>query len=369
MDEIIADIYHAAAGTKPWSDPLTRIVKELGLRGSQMVGLATSSGAITYSHASEQVASEIELEYVRTYHTVDPRKELLLLRQAGHWLYDQDVFDDGMAESNACYREFIIPHGARHSATVKLLDHDGEVVILGFVSHLGLDGFSQRHRQTLQSVTFHLREAARIYQTTRKLATAAFAGTEMVQRMVHPAVLLATNRTVTFANSAAQRHMSDGCMFLCGDRLTALDQRTDALLASAFDAIDDELRQGSTPKRRIVPLFGAHKVRAAALSLTAFAPQDSMYAFGVKPQVLLVVHERAPKSEPDVALWEAAFDLTPAQSRVALGLFKGQTINQVADSLHIASTTAKTHLREVFQKTNTNRQAQLIASLAALDMA
>ena len=74
----------------------------------------------------------------------------------------------------------------------------------------------------------------------------------------------------------------------------------------------------------------------------------------------------ARKNAPDVLLWEAAFDLTPAQSRVALEVFKGHAVGETAQSLHIADTTVKSHLRELFAKTGTRRQSQLVLALAAL---
>ena len=59
MHEIIADIYHAAAGSKPWGDVLTRITQELDLKGSQAVGVSTGNGAVLFSHASAGVPSDI----------------------------------------------------------------------------------------------------------------------------------------------------------------------------------------------------------------------------------------------------------------------------------------------------------------------
>jgi hypothetical protein len=127
MDQIIADIHHAAAGKKPWADALTGITRKLGLKGSQAGGVSTVNGAVLFSHASAGVPTETELEYVRTYHGDDPRIPLLLKSSEGDWLYDQDVFDTGMATTNPCYRDLLIPYGARYSASAKLLERNGKV--------------------------------------------------------------------------------------------------------------------------------------------------------------------------------------------------------------------------------------------------
>jgi DNA-binding CsgD family transcriptional regulator len=54
------------------------------------------------------------------------------------------------------------------------------------------------------------------------------------------------------------------------------------------------------------------------------------------------------------------FDLTPAQAGVAQEILRGDGIQAVAGRLGISPATARTHLLEVFHKTGTSRQAELV---------
>ena len=367
MQEIIADIYHAAAGTKPWSFALARITQKLDLMGCQFVGFSTGDGAVLFSHAQDGAPSEAELEYIRTYHVLDPRLPLLHDRTAGDWLYDQDVFDADIAVTNSYYRELLIPYGGRYSASAKLFVQDGEAMLIGFMSRLGDVGFSEERREFLKPIAFHLCQAASIYHKTRKLATAAFAGTELLHRMPRPALLLGTDRQLTFMNEKAKEYLTQNrALFFARDRVAALDKAVDSELAAAFRGIAEDISNGDALERRIVRLPGRQGGIGAALSLTAFVPSKSMYAFGTRDQILLIVHERAAQSAPDMMLWEAAFNLTPSQSRVALEIFLGHDIKEAAESLKIARTTVKSHLKELYWKTETSRQSQLILALANL---
>jgi len=56
----------------------------------------------------------------------------------------------------------------------------------------------------------------------------------------------------------------------------------------------------------------------------------------------------------------AAFDLTPAETRLLASLFAGRTLAETAATLRIARTTAKTHLERIFLKTGVTRQAELM---------
>jgi DNA-binding CsgD family transcriptional regulator len=69
---------------------------------------------------------------------------------------------------------------------------------------------------------------------------------------------------------------------------------------------------------------------------------------------------------PDLHLWEAVYDFTPAQSRVALEVYLGKSISQGAQALQIAQTTFKTHLRDVFNKTGMHGQTKLVSLLAGM---
>ena len=367
MDEVVASIYRAAAGTEAWSHVLSALTAHLGVMGCQMIGISATTGAVLFSHADDGIPSEAELDYVRVYHGVDPRVPLLLEGQPGQWLYDEDVFDEEVTVTNSYYRDLLIPYGARHTASTKLIEADGEIVLIGFLSQLGADAFTGEHREALETLGFHLREAASIYQKTRKLITASFAGAELLDRMNRPAYLLSVGRTVSLMNAAARHTLARAdVLSLRRDRLAALDEEGERQFSIAFDDLLQRIAAGDTAQRRILRLPGRQGSAASAASLTAFVPKETMYAFGKLPQVLMLVHERTHRSTPDVLLWEAAYALTPGQSRVALAIYRGSTMKEAAQQLQIAESTVRTHLNEVYAKTGTTRQAQLVLALSAL---
>lgn len=60
------------------------------------------------------------------------------------------------------------------------------------------------------------------------------------------------------------------------------------------------------------------------------------------------------------------FDLTPAEARLARGLARGDALEEVAGVLKIKMTTARSQLAAIFAKTQTRRQAGLVAILSRL---
>ena len=57
---------------------------------------------------------------------------------------------------------------------------------------------------------------------------------------------------------------------------------------------------------------------------------------------------------------ESIYNLTPAEARVATKMIEYPQLSIAAEALNISLSTAKTHLKRIYRKTNTNRQSILI---------
>jgi DNA-binding CsgD family transcriptional regulator len=64
-------------------------------------------------------------------------------------------------------------------------------------------------------------------------------------------------------------------------------------------------------------------------------------------------------NEP-IELLRRHFGLTPAEARLALHLVAGETLRSAEAKLSITYETALTHLKSIFNKTGTCRQAELV---------
>jgi len=75
--------------------------------------------------------------------------------------------------------------------------------------------------------------------------------------------------------------------------------------------------------------------------------------------VVLVIDPEAEEGSVSEVL-QALYGLTPAETRVAAAVGRGQGVIATADELGVCQSTARTHLRQVFVKTDTRRQAELV---------
>ena len=78
-------------------------------------------------------------------------------------------------------------------------------------------------------------------------------------------------------------------------------------------------------------------------------------------QIALFLVDSARRTRLSDAMLAQIFGLTPTESAVAGRLAAGERLDAIAGALGISQTTVSFHLRNIFGKTRTNRQADLIA--------
>jgi len=71
----------------------------------------------------------------------------------------------------------------------------------------------------------------------------------------------------------------------------------------------------------------------------------------------------ADDASADAAILASSYGLTPAETRIAVALAEGRQLARIATSFNVSRTTVAFHMRNIFQKTRTSRQAELVALL------
>jgi DNA-binding response OmpR family regulator/DNA-binding CsgD family transcriptional regulator len=83
--------------------------------------------------------------------------------------------------------------------------------------------------------------------------------------------------------------------------------------------------------------------------------------------VLLVIDtEQRTKISGDTLV--RLYNLTPSETRVALMVIDGKRLDQIAEELEVAQTTVVFHLKNLFRKTDTHRQADLVRVLLSVPL-
>lgn len=363
QDQSIAAVYSAANGERTWEDALSQVMNCLSACGGQMVGINSSNGRINFSFASQKVVGDIELEYIRHYHQVDPRIPILLNRPLGQWLIDQDEFPPDVFDNNEYYRDLLAPEDCLYTATVRLYEDPHEMVLMAAVMPRDSAGFGLAQREYLRIIVPHLMEAVRLFRKNSKHAASDVAARKLIEHIKRPVVVIDDARAISMANLQGRTLLGRSeVLFEPDGHLVATRSDDEFALTCAIADLRRTMNTGTMGERALVRLRGGRR-DSFAVSLIAFDPPTSMHAFGIRRQFMLSVHGGPSMPEPDPYLWQAAFDLTPAEARLATLIFQGNSCVAAAKILGVAPSTANFHLDAVFVKTKTSRQADLVRVL------
>lgn len=175
---------------------------------------------------------------------------------------------------------------------------------------------------------------------------------DWIYRAAGATVLVAGDGRLCFANAAAERLLQTSAIL-------QLDGRTLHATSSADQhTLEAVLRAVS---HREVWRASAVLGETGVLGVTAIAIHGELRPEGAPDATVALF-----LSDPDVRARDAvqflrhSYGLTEAESHVLEAILHGHGLGDVSHALGIATTTAKTHLQHVFQKTRTRRQAELV---------
>jgi pimeloyl-ACP methyl ester carboxylesterase/DNA-binding CsgD family transcriptional regulator len=151
------------------------------------------------------------------------------------------------------------------------------------------------------------------------------------------------------------------------ERLVA-GRSTDSTYAWLADLWQDSQGQNSQTARVVNDVHGSQVLLLAAKAETAMAAPLTAEAriSMAAPRSLLILAQRGGFGEHAQKLAMAAFGLTQAESRVSFAVAQGLKLADIAVQFGVTRETIKKQLYRVYEKTGTNRQANLVSLILQL---
>ncbi len=220
--------------------------------------------------------------------------------------------------------------------------------------------FGEPEREIARFLLPHLSRAWTVHQRLDLLS----AGESVLDTLPLGVVFLAAGGAATYWNRAAEEmfRANDGLSLRQGV-LSALDRWAEAQLRKA---IDDAFSPCQMPGQAVVsvPRPSQHReYRIVAAPLRTRFPQ---FVGTPIPLAVALITDPERQRPAGVHLLTQMYKLTPREAALASKLSEGKSVKQAAQELSISYETARAHLRHIFSKTETSRQAELLLLIARL---
>jgi len=266
-------------------------------------------------------------------------------------------------EQTDFYRAILAPQRLRHSVILTLLRDEERVAAAAFLRAAHAGPFTDAEFALLREVAPHLQRALKLTLRIESLRKHSMSLAEALNVSATGMLLADAQGHVIFVNPAAGRVLkeADGLSLRSG-RLIVEDPAARRALGSALT------RTGHTADMtEAVGVEGASALTVPrptgrqAYNLLVWPLRLGVGVLPVDaPNALIVVTDPVSSSRPPLEALASIYGFTPSETALASLLVEGHPLKECASRLGITMNTVKTHMKQLFAKTNTRRQAELI---------
>lgn len=357
LHQAIQDIYDLALQGESAILPTLQVIdRSTDLSGSHLVGVNTQSGKINLN-ATTLDCTEAILGYERYYHTIDPRKKLTDTSPVGAFLVCSDFFDSNFVRNSAFYQESMIPYGFLRVAGGCIFNNQHQAFYLAHNARGARNDFTPWQRENLHMLFKHFQRAMQLSMHNTDLQRALQAGELGCESQNTGIIYLDRFERAIYENPTARKILQnqDNLRWKNG-RLHATHNNqalTQHLAKAKSSCIPQHLKLAG--KQAI--LLSIYPAKEKSNSIHSWVATTH-------PELIIVITTSNRLNFTGGDHFQAWFELTPAEARLASLLAAGHSLDVAARRLKIAMTTARTHVRSLLLKTETETLQHLIWLLA-----
>lgn len=383
-DGLLHAIYETIDRSDAWKDFCARLRNSTGATSVHIC--AFDRQRIIYSYgAGFQVAQIEPLEWLRPLYHDDPRLEWLRIFPLAKWLHFSDTEGAERASGQPVFEPQALAAGHRHVSVCKLIDSAALTVMLACRCEAAQGPLPAEPRALLERLAAHLARVA--HQQAQRYALNASA---LAHRPTPPAMLVSASGEVLHSNEPAQRLLRKTTLVRVRARRLALAAPHLARLLEDIAVSEARLRARASGARAAAAQIRAMRIvageadgrKAPSRAPPVASGPEVLYAFynvltpgdaqadaqsaDLRAIAALTFYHPRSAAPVDDRVLAAAFDLTPAECRIAHLLAEGFTQKEIAARVGVQHDTVRKQLQSVFQKTATRRQPDLLRLLLHL---
>jgi DNA-binding CsgD family transcriptional regulator len=358
FSDVIENIYDAGLEPALWNDA---VVKIRDFVGGKACGLFSKDSISKFGLTHYYCGADpdyIKL-YSETYCRFDP---LTTLPDYGTVASIPDLVDYDAYRHGRFYQEWLRPQGCIDAANVVLeKSKSSRPVLLTVLS--GKRMVDERMRRRIAQIVPHANRALMINKAIESKHAEAAAFEETLNGFSAGIFFLDAACHVVHANTAGYRMLeADDFLRSMGGRLVTRDPLANQDLRRTFGT-GSHAAIAARDRSLFLTAHDGERYVAHVLPLASVMRSDALRLPGAV--AALFVRKAALTVRTCEELLARTFKLTPTELRVFFAIVELAGVPEVSRSLGIAETTVKTHLMNVFAKTGTNRQADIV-KLAAV---
>ncbi|MEO8884072.1 MAG: helix-turn-helix transcriptional regulator [Devosia sp.] len=357
ISTLVGGLYDAALDPALWPAALRRTGSFVGGSAVSVYAKDTARRDVQIYHDDGSMDLGWVKRYAETYVRVDPSTTRHFFLGVEEAASTSDVMPIAEFQDTQFSAEWAAPQNLIDGLTA-MLDKSGTRLGLFTVFRDRRDGMVDgAMRRRMQLVIPHVRRAVLVAGLLQETSDRALSLADTLDAVDAAVFLLAEDRGIVHVNAAGRALLAAGTLVVAsaGHLIGQVPEIDRALAAGlAFPVVDDPVA-----KRVAVPLSG----RDGELFLAHMLPLGAVgreAGFGSAAVAALFIRRATLGGISAAEALAKTYRLTPSELRTLLAIVEIGGVREVGDTLGIAESTVKFHLRRLFEKTGMHRQADLV---------
>lgn len=363
LSELIGLVYDAALDPTLWPSALEQACRFVGGSSGNLFwhDAATEESAVLHLFNDEPHYTKL---YFEKYIPLNPCFPAAAFCEAGLVYGSTDLVPFKEMAETRFYEEWMKPQGIIDLVAANLEKGATSSSIIAVRMHES-DGFVDAdNRRRLALIVPHFQRAVSIGRLFDQSKSAQAVLTQTLDNVSAAVFLVGPNARLVFANAPGRAMLNEAAPLTerNGALVAATAAAQRALREALLVAESGGAMDGSGPIpisisqghwfASVLPLTSGTRLRTGALHSAVAA---------------VFVRKTSPASPPPLEALAKLYKLTASEIRVIDAVMKVSGVKALAEVLGLTQATVKTHLHNVFRKTGTARQSELVKLIAGFE--
>ncbi len=294
----------------------------------------------------------------RTSQWIGPVSEILPYRQ----LEGTEIYND-------YYRDLDM-----HHASCLMVGSTGPYSAIGMAAWRPktAGAFTAEQQHLIELLAPHLKQAFRLHAKLHTLHVENATLTSALDASAVSVIALRSNGSLHTASPPAERMLKQRlALAVRGGKLHALDpamdRRLQQLITCAVNSAQIDLQHTGTASAKTGgSLLLNHAGRSLPLQVQVMPIRSGTDPSPLDPAVLVFIADPGSTPPSRTRVLQDLYKLTALEARLADFFLQGHDVKHAAAELKLTYETTRFHLKQIFRKTNTKRQTELLRLLLAI---
>ena len=281
--------------------------------------------------------------------------------QEGRVMTGEDLLDPADLVRTDFYQRFLKHHGLHHWLCGVLIHRNDVVHYVSIHRAKSQPAFGTHHKKLLARLLEHLTISLQNHWAVLGERGVNSVLKEIADRLAQAVFVVDRDGRFLFRNSGSEEFLErHQCLQLVDSRITAVRDEDDKVLRDALLEVGSGASSTVERAEKVITIGSDASPYPLMVSIRSAGRVFCKERRALRDALILFAKIPGARQSVQTCTFSKFYQLTPAQARLTDLILSGHSLAEAATQLNVSENTLRSHLKQIYSKTNTHGQMQLV---------